>query len=84
MLKILEKISNEEAISTKKTQEIASLIVDKNYDYSIEKNYYIPDTPSHTMGIPEQISGVLLNKNINFDINLELFPTPHLKNFFND
>jgi hypothetical protein len=86
MLKILEVMANDEMVSAEVTQEIARLIVDKNYDYSIEDNVYIPDVSSHTANVAEPMrANTLLNKNfmIEVDSNLDLIPMPHLSEFFN-
>jgi hypothetical protein len=86
MLKILEVMANDEMVSAEVTQEIARLIVDKNYDYSIEDNVYIPDVSSHTANVVEPMkANTLLNKNfmIEVDSNLDLIPMPHLSEFFN-
>ena len=64
MLKIIENIDNNELISPELSQKLASLIVDKNYDYSIEENYYIPDINSHTINIMKPMKvNTFLNKN---------------------
>ncbi len=87
MLKILEKMANDELVSVEVTREIANLIVDKNYDYSIESDYFISDVSSHTTNMTEPMkANTLLNKNtdLNINFNSDTIPTPHLYNFFNN
>jgi len=81
MLKIIENIDNNELISPELSQKLATLIVDENYDYSIEEDYYIPDVNYHTANVVEPMkANTLLNKNTSssFFLESDIFIIPEL------
>ena len=74
MLKVLENLNNNELISSKLGKEIANLIIDKDYDYSIKENVCIPDTINHTANIMNNmLSNTFLNKNCSISFLDETF-----------